>query len=578
MSYVAANLGLLPGGTSSVALSCNDVVVVGLASNGVKTQAVYWDAANGIHALESLDLSSTFDFANDVSLSGTLIFGTSQNSTGATQPVVWTAPAYLPTVLTLPGGAVAGIAYACSSNGSVVAGEVGDNGGAASVTLPQPCVWVNGTPTVLPLPAGYTLGGATNVSFDGSVIVGYALTSGNVWLPVTWTGGPKWAVNVLGTLSGGLVSDAEQIDGAAAASQYGSIVVGYVSNSSKHTFAAMWKAATLTTFAGPVGGSKSLAFGCDATGTFVCGISAGNVAALWVNGAGQLLPPCSGTVSVDQAITMSPDATVIVGSGTNGSHQSVAVKWVWQGAPIPGAGGPPTQGGGSGPPTPIFPVRFFLCQPTDWTLTQPVQTVYGLDHLAGMYVIGLADGVLVGPLLVSADGAVTLPFPASAITLGMSFTPQVQTTDLDVGTPTIQGRRKDILAVTARVKSSLGVQVGSNQPDGAALDPPQNAPAWSGMQDVDVPPLAPSYVSPSGQTVLLPITGDLRANVPGDWDIPGQIAVSGVPGLPLYLLAVVPELLEGDVIEQGYSKEPARKERPQKGERSVPGRWMLSSE
>ena len=136
------------------------------------------------------------------------------------------------------------------------------------------------------------------------------------------------------------------------------------------------------------------------------------------------------------------------------------------------------------------------------------------------------------------------------------------------------------LAMACWVGVSAPPSMSPAEPDGAALDPPQNAPAWSGMQDVDVPPLAPSYVSPSGQTVLLPITGDLRTNVPGNWDVPGQVAIQGTPGLPLYLTACIPELLEGDQIEQTYSKAPEGRRQPQskRGERPVPGSWMITGE
>lgn len=230
------------------------------------------------------------------------------------------------------------------------------------------------------------------------------------------------------------------------------------------------------------------------------------------------------------------------------------------------------------PPPPLPPsttVRFLVCGPSTWTITQPTSLVYGLDHLAGATVYGLADGILVGPLVVTADGAVQLPFAASAITLGLAFTPQTQTTYLDAGSPTVQGRRKNILAVTARVQASQGVQVGTNQPDGSVVQPNQTAPPWTGMQD-DPAMNGATYLSPSGQVVHQLVTGDLRAPVLAEWAVPGQVAVQGTPGLPLNLLAVVPELLEGDTIEQTYSqKGQSGEDRPKRGERPVPGNWMI---
>lgn len=418
---------------------------------------------------------------------------------------------------------------------------------------------------------GTGLGVAAGCSLTGSVIVGECQTFTTLIGPATSWAGSSFSLTALQRLGTPAVSDQ-----AYACNFNGSIAVGIAWDDAFNNYAASW-----TPTVHKIGTAGSSALGCDATGTYVVGFGATGAATLWINGSGQNLAFFAGQTAVGQAAGISYDATTISGWGTDASHHVVAVKWMWS-AP----GGTPPPGNMPWPPTPvppgtpIFPLRFLVCEPTGWTLTQPVQTVYGLDHLASMYVIGVADGVLIGPLLVSSDGAVTLPFPASAIILGMSFTPQVQTTDLDAGTPTIQGRRKDILAVTARVKSSLGVQVGANQPDGAALDPPQNAPAWSGMQTIQTPAQSPSYISPSGQLVTLPITGDLYASIPGAWDVPGQVAIQGTPGLPLYLTACIPEILEGDTVEQTYAKAPEQGRRAQqkRGERPVPGMWMIGGD
>jgi hypothetical protein len=210
-----------------------------------------------------------------------------------------------------------------------------------------------------------------------------------------------------------------------------------------------------------------------------------------------------------------------------------------------------------------------------WTITPPVTTIYGLDQLAGESVVGLADGVLIGPITVSPDGAIELPFPASAVTLGLPFTPQVQTTYLDAGNPTIQGRRKNIVAVTARVTNTQGVNVGTNQTDGSTLSPQQVAPPWSNLSP-DPAMNGPTYISPSGQTVNQLVTGDLRADVLAAWAKPGQIAIQGTPGLPMTVLAVIPETLEGDVPETQYAPDrPQGRGRQEREPRPVPGMWML---
>ena len=63
-----------------------------------------------------------------------------------------------------------------------------------------------------------------------------------------------------------------------------------------------------------------------------------------------------------------------------------------------------------------------------------------------------------------------------------------------------------------------------------------------------------------------------------DWQTPGQVAIQQTGPQPLNLLDVVPELLEGDVIEAGYS--PERQQQPQRrvGPPRGPGLHMLVDE
>lgn len=214
--------------------------------------------------------------------------------------------------------------------------------------------------------------------------------------------------------------------------------------------------------------------------------------------------------------------------------------------------------------------------PIDWTITAPVISVGGMEHLAGLNVVGLADGIPVGPLAVSTGatpGRVNLPFVASYVTLGLSFTPQVQSPYVDAGNPTVQGQRKDIIAATARVESSLNVSIGVNQPDGSVQQPPSIAPTWSGLTAgivVDQENVAPTYVSPGGQTVTQLYTGDLRALVSSDWQVQGQVAVQQTLPLPLNVLAFVPELLSGDLPEQAYGQLPPKQRTGHEG----PSGWM----
>ena len=125
--------------------------------------------------------------------------------------------------------------------------------------------------------------------------------------------------------------------------------------------------------------------------------------------------------------------------------------------------------------------------------------------------MGLADGVPIGLdpalqatfpalppqsfgfLVPNSLGQLTLPFPASLVTLGLGFTPQLQSVYLNAGQPSPQGRRKMIYAATVRVTASGTFEVGANQTDASTV-PPATFVEWtSGMsppqlQFLDPPP------------------------------------------------------------------------------------------
>lgn len=191
-----------------------------------------------------------------------------------------------------------------------------------------------------------------------------------------------------------------------------------------------------------------------------------------------------------------------------------------------------------------------VAQAGDWSVSQPIQTVNGLRALAGQTVTGLADGKVVTPRIVSSSGQVVLDTPASAITLGLSFQAQLQSVYLDAGEPTVQGQRKKVPAVTARVEASGQFLIGSNQPDGSTLSPIQVAPTWHNLAPA-VTGAAPPY--PGSATPLY--TGDVRIPVSGGWQRPGQVCIQQDLPLPVQVLAFVSEILGGDTPAQTAPKE-----------------------
>lgn len=206
----------------------------------------------------------------------------------------------------------------------------------------------------------------------------------------------------------------------------------------------------------------------------------------------------------------------------------------------------------------LGPLAFPYAASDSWTISMPVTTL-SAPHLAGMNVVGLADGV---PFTASVDatGGISLPFSASQVCAGLSFTAQIQTPYLN-GQGVTQGARKVIPAATVRLAASGQFQIGTNQPDGSAQNPPQIAPAWGPLADGlplratgnQMPPV--TYTSPGGATVTQLWTGDLRVVGAGaDWDSKGQVAIQQTLPLPLQVLAILPEVVDGDVPERGYAQ------------------------
>lgn len=217
-----------------------------------------------------------------------------------------------------------------------------------------------------------------------------------------------------------------------------------------------------------------------------------------------------------------------------------------------------------------------------WSISSTVTSLRA-PHLAGMMVSGLGDGVPFAGIVVEADGTIPLPFTASNVKAGLPFAAQVQTPYLNGAEPTIQGRRKIIPAATIRVAGSgTGFQTGTNQPDGAAQNPPNIGSIWTNLAAADTTQPtggqfpAPTYVSPVGHQLVTQLwTGDLRIVGAGAaWNSKGQVAVQQLLPLALEVIAVIPESLEGDTPEIGY----APQQQGQQGGRQPargPGKWQL---
>lgn len=154
----------------------------------------------------------------------------------------------------------------------------------------------------------------------------------------------------------------------------------------------------------------------------------------------------------------------------------------------------------------------------------PATTFSGLWHLEGESVTGLADGVPVPALTVS-NGSVTLAAPASVVTLGLPYTPELQTLILDMGEPTVIGRLKKIVAVTVRAIDTLGI--------------------WFGRTLATMVPMKDFSGSVDSQGVTIPdalTDKDARQPIDPKWDQDGQFYITQPYPLPATILGVVPEV------------------------------------
>lgn len=188
----------------------------------------------------------------------------------------------------------------------------------------------------------------------------------------------------------------------------------------------------------------------------------------------------------------------------------------------------------------------------DWTLSAQVVTVGGLQHLANQFVTGLYDGHVLPSTQVSSAGVLTLPAPASSVVIGLGYSAQLQSVYLDSGQPTLQGQRKRIAAVTARVELSRDLKIGCNQIDGSSTSPTQTVVRWTNLNDAPNKQLAPY-----GTTNVPLYTGDVRIPVAGTYETPGQVAMQQDNPLPMQVLAFVPEVLPGDIPQ---TEEPKRRQ------------------
>lgn len=162
-----------------------------------------------------------------------------------------------------------------------------------------------------------------------------------------------------------------------------------------------------------------------------------------------------------------------------------------------------------------------------WSMTMPVTTVSGLDHLEGRTVACLANGGVQPPQVVT-NGSITLTEAADAIVVGLPYTGEIDSLYIDIPSqeePTVQGKRKKISRVILRVANTRGLKVG---PLGQTL--------YEIKERTDIPMGFPQPL----------ITGDELINLDPNFNEKGQIAVVQENPLPATVLGFMPYLTMGD--------------------------------
>ena len=157
-------------------------------------------------------------------------------------------------------------------------------------------------------------------------------------------------------------------------------------------------------------------------------------------------------------------------------------------------------------------------------------TVYGLQHLEGWEVYGLADRRPFGPVPV-VNGSISIPYTASNIIVGLGFDGECWMQRLEAGGAdgTAQGKTKRINNISVMLWRSFGGQIGvyNTEREAFVYDPIAYPGDYSVVEDMEV-----------FTGVLQPITPE------GGYDQNGYIAFrrGREEPLPLNMVAIMPQL------------------------------------
>lgn len=169
----------------------------------------------------------------------------------------------------------------------------------------------------------------------------------------------------------------------------------------------------------------------------------------------------------------------------------------------------------------------------------PVTSFAGAEFLGGQVVTGLADGVVIPPFTMAADGTFTLATPASQVVIGLGFTAKLQTLPLEIGEPTVQAKLKKINALTIKVAETLGIDAGAF------------FSTVKRIKDLEIGEVSGMLTGQPSQIVTNLVDGDAYITMDPTYTIPGQICIQQSQPLPATILGVVPNFTIGDGGQRG---------------------------
>lgn len=165
-------------------------------------------------------------------------------------------------------------------------------------------------------------------------------------------------------------------------------------------------------------------------------------------------------------------------------------------------------------------------------------TVGGLGHLEGADVVALADGSPVEGLTVT-DGAVTLPYAAKVVTVGLNYVSALSPLPLETDTQqgATLGKRRAYGKCVLRLYRSVGGKYAATEP-GDLFD----VEGWKGRTAYDLPFLPEKY----GEACQ-PFSGDIEISLPSGQDADTSLWLMQDRPMPFRVVAIMADVDFGEV-------------------------------